>query len=212
MLVHGKFCDYDFGYARIYLCMGMNLLEFLYGYLGHVGNFLCMVMEKFGSCVWTCKKFWLWWNFDGALIFLLWWGIGCENFFGHVCFDCGIFLDMWFLSWEFFGHLILVMGIFWSCGNFEWDKFRINLMRSCSTNLNLSWLALMEFALMRQSRMPLVWKWMHDFFFLEILKSWFFMKRWWWWSLCFFFLKMNEAWPNALSLQIDAWLFENLDI
>ena len=28
----------------------------------------------------------------------------------------------------------------------------------------------------------------------------------------FFFLKMNEAWPNAPSLQIDAWLFENLDI
>ena len=28
----------------------------------------------------------------------------------------------------------------------------------------------------------------------------------------FSFLKMNEAWSNAPSLQIDAWLFENLDI
>ena len=32
-------------------------------------SFLCMVMENFGSCVWICEKFWLWWNFGGALIF-----------------------------------------------------------------------------------------------------------------------------------------------
>ena len=30
--------NYDFGYVRIYLCMGMNLWE--YFYLGHVGIFL----------------------------------------------------------------------------------------------------------------------------------------------------------------------------
>ena len=103
-------------------------------------------------------------------------------FFFFVCY--GKFLIMWFWSWKIFwtcdlrhgnfGHVILVMGIFWAydfghenfwpCGNFKWDKFRIHLMRSYSTNLNLSWLALMEFALMRQSWMPLVWKWMHDFF------------------------------------------------
>ena len=101
----------------------------------------------------------------------IWWGhwffvVGHWLFWAH-----GNFLDMWFWSWEFFffGHVVFsmekffVMGNFWSCGNFKWDKYRIHLMRSCSTNLNLSWLALMEFALMRQSRMPLVWKWMHDF-------------------------------------------------
>ena len=37
--------------------------------------------------------------------FLLWWGIGCENFFGHVDFDRG----------KNFGHVILVMVIFWTC-------------------------------------------------------------------------------------------------
>ena len=126
-------------------------------------------------------------------------GFGHGNFFGHVILGMGI-LDMWFWSWEFFdcdfGHgnffldmwfwacdfgygnflgmeKFFVMGNFWSCGNFKWDKFRIHLMRSCSTNLNLSWLALMEFALLRQSRMPLVWKWMHIYIYiyLYILKS-----------------------------------------
>ena len=43
MLVLGKFCGYDFGYVRIYLCMGMNLWEFF---------------------SWTCRNFfaWLWEN------------------------------------------------------------------------------------------------------------------------------------------------------
>ena len=103
-------------------------------------------------------------KFGGALIFF---------FFFFLCVT-GNFWSCGFGHGKFFGHVILVMGIFWaydfghenfwSCGNFKWDKFRIHLMRSCSTNLNLSWLALMEFALMRQSWMPLVWKWMHDFF------------------------------------------------
>ena len=57
---------------------------------------------------------------------------------------------------------------------------------------------------MRHSRIPLVYFlnnffWNLDFFF-------FFLKRWWW-SL---FLKMNEAWPNAPSLQIDAWFLKAL--
>ena len=112
-------------------------------------------------------------KFGGGIDFLSW----DIDFFEHmgIFWTCdlghGNFLDMWFWSWEFFFFWtcgfqhgkIFVMGNFWSCGNFKWDKYRIHLMRSCSTNLNLSWLALMEFALMRQSRMPLVWKWMHDF-------------------------------------------------
>ena len=137
-------------------------------------------------------------------------GFGHGKFFGHVILGMGI-LDMWFWSWEFFGHMIFGHENFWSCGNFKWDKFRIHLMRSYSTNLNLSWLALMEFALMRQSWMPLVWKWMHDFFWNhEILV--FYEKMMMVVPFFFFFLKVNEAWPNAPSLQMDAWLFENLDI
>ena len=46
MLDHGKFCGYDFSYMRIYFCMGMNLWEFLYGYVGHVGFF----------CAWLWKN------------------------------------------------------------------------------------------------------------------------------------------------------------
>ena len=82
--------------------------------------------------------------------------------------------DVWFMFLIFLQNkkkcsldklvLISVLALCpWNCfrshGNFKWDKFRIHLMRSCSsTNLNLSWLVLMEFALiwMRQSWMPLV--------------------------------------------------------
>ena len=46
MLVFGNFCDYDFGYVKVYLCTGINLWEFLYGYLGHVGIF----------CAWLWKN------------------------------------------------------------------------------------------------------------------------------------------------------------
>ena len=54
----------------------------------------------------------------------------------------------------------------------------------------------------RYGRMPLVWKWMHDFW-----KSWFFLKKD---DDDDLFLKINEAWPNAPSLQIDEWLLKTL--
>ena len=51
--------------------------------------------------------------------------------------------------------------------------------------------------------MPLVCRGMHDF--LKNLDIWgkddFF----------FFIFKMDEAWPNALSLEMDAWFLGNLD-
>ena len=53
MLVLGKFCGYDFGYVRIYLCMGMNLWEFFY--LGHVGIF-CAWLWKNLVVVYGCVK------------------------------------------------------------------------------------------------------------------------------------------------------------
>ena len=161
--------------------------------------FVCGTLTFFGCMriFWTCDFG------HGKFFFVIgnFWSCGFSHwkFFGHVILGMKI-LDMWFWSWEFFdcdfGHgnffldmwfwacdfgygnflgleKFFVMGNFWSCGNFKWDKFRIHLMRSCSTNLNLSWLALMEFALLRQSRMPLVWKWMHIYIYIYIyfLKS-----------------------------------------
>ena len=144
--------------------------------------FSFFVMGNFWSCGFGHGKFFGHVILGMGILDMWFWS---WEFFGHVILVMGIFfLDMWFWAWEFLRHVIfraweiLDMVIFWTCGfghgnfwsygNFKWDKFRIHLMRSCSTNLNLSWLALMEFALMRQSWMPLVWKWMHDFF----LKSW----------------------------------------
>ena len=196
----------DMSKILVVVKFGGALIFFFFFFVG-LWLFGCM------GIFWTC-------DFGHGIFFF---------FFFFVCY--GKFLIMWFWSWKIFwtcdlrhgnfGHVILVMGIFWaydfghenfwSCGNFKWDKFRIHLMRSYSTNLNLSWLALMEFALMRQSWMPLVWKWMHDFFWNnEILV--FYEKMMTVVPFFFFFLKVNEAWPNAPSLQMDAWLFENLDI
>ena len=112
MLVHGKFCGYDFSYTRIYWCMGRNLWEFLYGYFGHVGVFCAWLWKNLVVVYGHVKTF----DYGEILVghwffvvvghcFLLWWGIGCENFFGHVDFDRG----------KNFGHVILVMVIFWTC-------------------------------------------------------------------------------------------------
>ena len=46
------------------------------------GNFLCMFMEKFGSCVQTFEKILIvvkfWWGID---FLLWWWDIGCKDIF-----------------------------------------------------------------------------------------------------------------------------------
>ena len=94
-----------FGYVKIYLCMGMNLWEFLYGYLGHVGIFFFYLAMKNLVVVYGHVK-----NFDCGEIrwgidFLLW-GIGL--FWVHDFFVMQNFLDMWLLvvrillAWEFF--------------------------------------------------------------------------------------------------------------
>ena len=131
---------WSFGNVRIYLCIGSTCRIFI------LLSGKCRIFFFFLAQLWK------------NLVVV----------YGHVKnFDCGeILLGHWFFvmghwlfflgAWESFGYVILVMGIFWTCGNFKWDKFRIHLMRSCSTKLNLSWLALMEFALMRQSWMLLV--------------------------------------------------------
>ena len=71
-----NFCGFDFGYVRIYLCMGMNLWEFF-----------CMAMEKNWQ---LCMDVW-----KILIVVKFWWGIGCENIyiyiyimeiFGHVGF------------------------------------------------------------------------------------------------------------------------------
>ena len=115
-------------------------------------------------------------------------------------------------------------------------------MKLCSAKV---WIYLIGFDMgdltnwMRHSWMPLVYKLKHDFenldfwgiwflFFFKMDEAWpntlslemvhdfwkswfffffFFLERWWWWSS---FLKMNEAWPYAPSLQIDAWLMKTL--
>ena len=46
-----------------------------------------------------------------------------ENFFGHVGFKCGVFLDMRFWSWKIFGHVILGHGKFLSCESFSFLFF-----------------------------------------------------------------------------------------
>ena len=56
---------------------------------------------------------------------------------------------------------------------------------------------------MRHGRMPLVCKLIHDFW-----KPWYLRKIWF--LFFFFFFKMDEAWPNALSLEMDAWFLEIL--
>ena len=139
--------------------------------------FVCGTLTFFGCMriFWTC-------DFGhGKFFFVIgnFWSCGFSHwkFFGHVILGMKI-LDMWFWACDFgYGNFLgmekfFVMGNFWSCGNFKWVKFRIHLMRSCSTNLNLSWLALMEFALLRQSRMPLVWKWMHIYIYIYIYIFW----------------------------------------
>ena len=54
---------------------------------------------------------------------------------------------------------------------------------------------------MRHGRMPLVCILMHDFF--ENLDIW--------GKDDFFFFKMDEAWPHAPSLEMDAWFLEVLN-
>ena len=61
------------------------------------------------------------------------------------------------------------------------------------------WWTLFFWKWMRHGRMPLVCKLMHDFW-----KPWYLRKRW------FFFFNMDVAWPNAPSLEIDAWFLEIL--
>ena len=54
---------------------------------------------------------------------------------------------------------------------------------------------------MRHDQMPLVCKLMHDFW-----KPWYLRKIWF-----LFFFKMDETWPNSLSLEMDIWFLGNLD-
>ena len=115
MLVHGKFVWLWFWLCENLFVHGHELVGNFYGDLGHVVIFCAWLWKKkkkkFGSCVWICERFWLWRNFGGSLIF--------ENFFGHVGFKCGVFLDMRFWSWKIFGHVILGHGNFLSCESFS---------------------------------------------------------------------------------------------
>ena len=78
-----------------------------------------------------------------------------------------------FWAWKIF----FVMGNFWSCGKFIWDKFWIHLMRSCSTNLNLSWLAFYGVCTYKaELNAPSLEMNAWFFFFFLILKSWFLWK------------------------------------
>ena len=54
---------------------------------------------------------------------------------------------------------------------------------------------------MRHGWMPPVCKLMHDFENIDIWEK----------DDFFFFFKMDEAWLNAPSLEMDAWFFGNLD-
>ena len=61
------------------------------------------------------------------------------------------------------------------------------------------WLLLFFWIWMRHGQMPLVYELMHDFW-----KPWYLRKIW------FLFFKMDEEWPNAPSLEMNAWFLEIL--
>ena len=100
-------CDVDSW--KIYVVMILAMWEFICACAWTCGKFLmwkfffflfCMAMEKFGSCVWIREKFWLYWNFGGALIwfdFLLWWALVVRIFFFFFLWK---FLVMWVLVME----------------------------------------------------------------------------------------------------------------
>ena len=110
------------GNVRIYLCIGSTCRIFilLSGKCRIFFFFSRTAMEKFGSCVWTCEKFWLWWNFVGALIFC-----------------CGT-LTFFLGAWESFGYVILVMGIFWT-RDFGHGKFFGHVETLNETSLEFTW-------------------------------------------------------------------------
>ena len=120
-----------------FTCCVWTRRKLFVGYLGHVGIFCAWLgKKKFGSCVWTCEKFWLWWNFGWGIDLLLWWSIdpfgcmifGCEQFLVIWVLVVGIFFDMWFWSWEnFLDMWSFVVGNFCWTYNFGHGKFFLDM-------------------------------------------------------------------------------------
>ena len=121
ILAMEKFCWVcDVGSWKIFVVMILAMWEFtccartcrklFVGYLGHVEIFVHGYGKRFGSCVWICEKFWLWWNFWWSIVFfffgceqfLVMWVLVVEFFFWTCDFFCMEFLDMWVAAWEFF--------------------------------------------------------------------------------------------------------------
>ena len=54
--MHGYICGYEILTHGKFL-LGMCWIMKNFGYdFGYIGTYLCMAMEKFGSCVWACQK------------------------------------------------------------------------------------------------------------------------------------------------------------
>ena len=106
-----------------------------------------MVMEKFGSCVWMCGRFWLWRNFGGAWIF--------DNF-----------LVIWVLTVGFFWHVSSVMENFWTCDFASW-KFFVMWVFCWHGNW---WAKLLCYRALRVESVSKCWK-MHRHHYLLALKT-----------------------------------------